>query len=280
MENLQLNIERFIQKSRELECATVGVYLRLYLLACQKTGDDIENGRVEIMGMEAGEKTLADLLDLTSDQLQYHIERLVNSRLIATKPLTIVDLAEDNRAYLGRRRRGTDIGTERGTKAGTDIGSGGGTHEGTAPSSQERKGKERKGCTPEPEPVLDVTEFIVRTYQPVARRVPTMPEIMAAADCIKAHGREKAAVAIGTLAAGAYRLRPEHLAKIISGEWDKAGARGKDVRPKGRPNLSHTSCEKFKCQKCGGSRMVEYGPLDAPPRCLDDRCGGKMLIDS
>lgn len=279
MENLQLNIERFIKKSRELTCETVGVYIRLYLLACQKTGDDIENGRVEIMGMEAGEKTLADLLDFTVDRLRDSVERLVTARLVSVKPLTIVDLADDNRAYLGRRRRSTESGTERSTEGSTDISSGGGTCAGTAPSSQERKGKERRGCPPEPEPVLDVTEFIVRTYQPVAHRVPTMPEIMAAADCIKNHGREKAALAIGTLAAGAYRLRPEHLAKVISGEWDKAGGRGKDIRPKGRPNISHTSTEVFRCEKCDATRSVEYGPLDVPPKCVAKGCGGKMLLD-
>jgi hypothetical protein len=213
MENLQVNIERLVRKINGVPCEAVGVYLRLYLLACHKTGDEIENGLVEIMGAEAVPKMLAEIFQLPEERVKAALGQLKVSGLVRLDPLAIVDFGDDNSAYLGRRRHGSAVGT-----ANSSIDS---SIPGSIDRTQVRKGKERKG---EGAGRFDVSEFIIGVYQPIAHRFPSMPELLAAEECVTKYGKDKAGRAIATLAQGAYRLKPEHLAKAVRGEWDKPRA--------------------------------------------------------
>jgi len=135
-----MKVERLSKKISKVSLLSGGLYLRLCVVAAEKTGDGIEDGRIEIGGVEPSAAALAALWNVKEVDITTGIKELVEVGLVGVRPLRILDWVDDHAPYLRRRRFCRERSTERSTENSTDLGT-----EVSAGIGQDRIGKDRIG---------------------------------------------------------------------------------------------------------------------------------------
>lgn len=112
MERLALLVEENVKRLNTVSLPSAGIFIKLALHACVKTGDGIELGTVENWGREPTEHELTLMCSCDSKTIVTALSELKKADLIALNPLRIKHFRDDNSAYIGRRRSNIDRQTE------------------------------------------------------------------------------------------------------------------------------------------------------------------------
>lgn len=104
MERLSVLIEETVKELKGVSLEARGLYLTLYLMACQKTGDGIESGEVKLYDDEPTPEILSALLKKTTRETNELRRELEKAGLLKASPLRITNFKRDNDPYLSIRK--------------------------------------------------------------------------------------------------------------------------------------------------------------------------------
>ena len=261
MERLAMVIEETIKKLKLVRGSARGLYITMYLLACYKTGDDIEKGTVEVFGEEITPKELAVNMKSDEETIKKDLQSLVEVKLVSVNPLKITNFKSDNNPFIKQRRAGrANKGTSRGSSKGSLQSSGESSGIG-----KDRIGGDRKGQDDMVKLDFEnVKEKDIKkadpyeVYRYAFGRQPSALVQTQYGDLIAEWGKDKVVNAMLTVGKDGYGFG--NVEKVLRGEWNKKG--------------SGASAEVV-CVECGSKRKIAYNsPYLNKQTC--NECGKKM----